>query len=90
MMHSSWWEAYFAKHNVVNVAYQNGIISHQFEKKKKKKKKFKKNPPSNKKKKKKKEAISRCSPLQLKLNQVYDTATVNPQTLLPQCEHILQ
>ena len=73
MMHSSWWEAYFAKHIVVNVAYQNGIISHQFEKKKNKK-----------------EAISRCSPLQLKLNQVYDTATVNPQTLLPQCEHILQ
>ena len=26
----------------------------------------------------------------VKLNQVNDSATVNPQTLLPQCEHILQ
>ena len=76
MMHSSWWEAYFAKHNVVNVAYQNGIISHQFEKKKKEKKKqFQDVPPAT-------ETV--------KLNQVYDTATVNPQTLLPQYEHILQ
>ena len=74
MMHSSWWEAYFAKHNVVNVAYQNGIISHQFEKKKQKKQ-FQDVPPAT-------EIV--------KLNQVNDSATVNPQTLLPQCEHILQ
>lgn len=42
------------------------------------------------KKKKKKRSNFKMFPLQLKLNQVYDIAPVNPQTLLPQCEHILQ